>query len=164
MARALRSLDKSMLSADEDLTIPDLLVSEESPNGYGNFSLQEGDVTIGRLELNSTLKSVSRTGPKYIFHVFSEDYVTEQIRNKLEDLDGEISHEIIVGKENVYLDEKLNELSTSRKTHEHRRATLDDLFENARAKLKEDFSINAALGSFRHLRTDSYFNRPLSSG
>ena len=157
MARALRSLDKSMLSADEDSTIPDLLVSEESPNGYGNFSLQEGDVTIGRLELNSTLKSVTRTGPKYIFHVFSEDYVTEQIRNKLEDLDGEISHEIIVGKENVYLDGKLDELSTSSKKHEHLRATLDDLFKKARAKLKETFSINAALASFRHLRTDSYF-------
>ena len=156
MARALRSFDKSMLSPDEDSAISDLLVSEESPNGYGTFSLHEGDVTIGSLELSTKQKNVSRTGPEYIFHVFSEDYVTEHIRNRLEYLDGEISHEIIVGKENVDLDQKIDELSASTKTHERLRTTLDKSFAKARLKLKGDFSINAALKSFRTLQTNPY--------
>ena len=91
IARALRLLDQSAISSVDQSRIPDLLVSEEAPTGQGNFSLYEGDVCIGSFELDTNAKTVRLSQPQYIFHVFSEDYVNEQIRNKLEHLDGEIT-------------------------------------------------------------------------
>ena len=137
--------------------IPDLLVSEEALTGQGAFALYEGDVCIGSFDLDTNAKTVSLSHPKYIFHVFSEDYVNEQIRNKLEHLDGEITHEIIIGKENAELDEKTNELSVKNKQFDQKQHALNKLFRETKQKHQEDFSINASLGSFRQLNLDKFF-------
>ncbi len=69
IARALRLLDRSAISSVDQSRIPDLLVSEEAPNGQGNFSLYEGDVCIGSFELDTNAKTVRLSQPQYIFHV-----------------------------------------------------------------------------------------------
>ena len=157
IARALRLLDKSAFSSVDQSAIPDLLVSEEAPTGQGAFSLYEGDVCIGSFELDTNAKTVGLSPPKYIFHVFSEDYVNEQIRNRLEKLDGEITHQIIIGKENAELDEKLNELSVNSKQFDEKKDSLNQVFSERKRKHRIDFAINASLGSFRQLTPEEYF-------
>ena len=157
IARALRLLDQSAISSVDQSRIPDLLVSEEAPTGQGNFSLYEGDVCIGSFELDTNAKTVRLSQPQYIFHVFSEDYVNEQIRNKLEHLDGEITHQIIIGKENAELDEKENELSDKDKQFNEKKEAINKLFSETRQKHQADFAINASLGSFRQLNPDKFF-------
>ena len=157
IARALRLLDQSAISSVDQSRIPDLLVSEEAPNGHGNFSLYEGGVCIGSFELDTNAKTVRLSQPQYIFHVFSEDYVNEQIRNKLEHLDGEITHQIIIGKENAELDEKENELSDKDTQFNEKKEAINKLFSETRQKHQADFAINASLGSFRQLNPDKFF-------
>ena len=157
IARALRLLDKAAFSSVDQSAIPDLLVSEEAPTGQGAFSLYEGEVCIGSFELDTNAKTVGLSPPKYIFHVFSEDYVNEQIRNRLEKLDGEITHQIIIGKENAELDEKLNELSVKSKQFEEKKDSLNQVFAEGKRKHRSDFAINASLGSFRQLTPEEYF-------
>ena len=124
IARALRFLDQTVYSRYEQTSIPDLLVSEESDDGTGSFQLYEGSDCIGSLELDTRSKTATRSEPSYIFHVFTEDYIDEEVRNRLEELDGEIQHEIIIGRENVELDQKELELDNKKTALRLRREAL----------------------------------------
>ena len=131
--------------------------SEESSDGSGSFRLYEGESCIGSLELDTRSKTVTRAEPSYIFHVFTEDYIDEEVRNRLEDLDGEIQHEIIIGRENVELDQKELELDKKTTALRQRREVLDTEFSDRKNKQKTDFSIVASLGAFKSLSADVYF-------
>ena len=158
IARALRLFDETVYSNYEQSRIPDLLVSEESAQGTGSFRLYEGSACIGSLELDTRLKTVTKSQPSYIFHVFTEDYIDEEVRNRLEALDGEIQHEIIIGRENVELDQKELELANKTDTVRLRRDALDTAFANRKNKHKTDFSIVGSLGAFKSLLPDLYFS------
>ena len=136
IARALRFLDPTVFSRYEQSSIPDLLVSEESSDGTGSFQLYEGTSCIGSLQLDTRSKTVMRADPGYIFHVFTEDYIDEEVRNRLEELDGEIQHQIIIGRENVELDNKELELDAKRTDLGQRREALDAKFADKRNKHK----------------------------
>lgn len=157
LARSLRLLDESALEGVTPQDMPNLLVSEESSSKQGTFQLYEDDACIGSLGLNCTSKTVSFSAPQYIFHVFSEDYVDFHLRQKSFELDGEIAHEIIIGQENLTLDEKENESGSVKESLAKSRKTLDEAFASQRKKLQADFQINASLGSFRSLNTNLYF-------
>ena len=157
IARALRLLDQTVFSRYVQSSIPDLLVSEESDNGTGSFRLYEGASCIGSLELDTRSKTVVRAEPSYLFHVFTEDYIDEEVRNRLEELDGEIQHEIIIGRENVELDQKELELDNKKTALRRRREALDTEFSDQKNKHKNDFSIAGSLGAFRNLSTEVYF-------
>ena len=81
----------------------------------------------------------------------------EQIRNKLEQLDGEITHEIIIGRENVELDDKVNALQTKQTQLHNLRQAIQTEFEGKREDHKGNFSIFGSLGAFKNLKTDVYF-------
>lgn len=157
IARALRFLDRTVYSSHEQSGVSDVLVSEESPDGKGAFRLYEGQACIGSLELDTRNKTVTRVEPDYIFHVFTEDYIDEVVRNRLERLDGEITHEIIIGKETVELDEKETVLSKKQATIRTRRQKLDEAFSSRREQHKSEFAIVASLLAFKKLSTDVYF-------
>ena len=158
IARALRFLDQTVYSSYEQSEIPDLLVSEESNQGTGSFRLYEGSSCIGSLELDARAKTVTQSEPSYIFHVFTEDYIDEEVRNRLEELDGEIHHEIIIGREHVELDRKELELENKAATARSRRKELDAAFSSRKDKHKTDFSIVASLGAFKNLSPNVYFS------
>ena len=63
IARALRLFDETVYSNYEQSRIPDLLVSEESAQGTGSFRLYEGSACIGSLELDTRLKTVTKSQP-----------------------------------------------------------------------------------------------------
>ena len=157
LARSLRLLDENGLHGVPIEEIPERLVSEEAANRQGTFSLWEGGVCIGGLGLNGVARIVSYTQPKYIFHVFSEDYVDANLRQRQFEPDGEISHEIIVGKENL-------ELDAQEQTRQLKQAELDrefnamaNRFQDQRQRLQNDLAINAGLGKFKTLDPIVYF-------
>ena len=157
IARALRLFDETVFSRYDQSSIPDFLVSEESGDGTGSFRLYEGPSCIGSLELDTRSKRVARAEPSYIFHVFTEDYIDEEVRNRLEKLDGEIQHQIIIGRENVELDKKELEFDTKRTELRRRREALDIKFADRKNRHKENFSIVGSLGAFKKLSTVVYF-------
>ena len=157
IARAIRFLDPSMAGDASDSEICRLLVSEESATGKALFELKEGDSIVGGLVLNQNEGTVERSDCDYIFHVFSGDYVNEQVHERLEDLDGEITHEIIIGKENQQLDDLERTHADVKTRVEANRASIEQLFGEERERHKSDFEINASLGEYRSLKAILYF-------
>jgi hypothetical protein len=157
IARALRHLDGAANTSVGDSDVPNFLVSEESGSGTGFFKLYEGEDEIGGLELCTKTPSVTRSPPKYIFHVFSEDYVDDEVRNKLEKLDGEITHEIIIGKENADLDAFRTTIESKQKDLSAHVDAISTEFSAAKDKLKTDFGIIGSLGAYKALNVNCYF-------
>lgn len=157
LARSLRLLDESSLEGVTRDEMPELLVSEEAPNKQGTFLLYEDQNCIGSIGLNCISRSVSFSTPRYIFHVFSEDYVDFHLRQQSFELDGEIKNEIIVGQENLELDAKESEATSKSEKLEIDQQSLDDIFADEKKKLQVDFSINAGLGAFKSLKSSIFF-------
>lgn len=158
LARALRLLDPSTDESESEDQIPSLLVSEEAANGKGSFRLYEGDQCVGSIGLNARAGTVIRSEPAYIYHVFSEDFIEAHVRNRLHGLDGNISHEIVIGKENTEIDKKTKELEQHRSSSSTKMTELIEEFDNGKEKLKSDFRINASLGAYRQLNAGIFFS------
>ena len=104
LSRGLRYLDK----ADDPEALAGAaynLVSDESPDGSGSFSISKGDSTLGSLSLQKTVDIPTAETPGRIFHVFSEDFVQEELRENHYKPDGNIEHQIAVDVENIKLNE-----------------------------------------------------------
>lgn len=157
IARALRLLDPAANESETEEEIPSILVSEEATNHQGTFGLFEGAQCIGSIGLNAKVGTVNRSTPSYIYHVFSEDFIEAHVRNRLHGLDGNITHEIVVGKENTEIDAKNKKLSEKRKEVHEKLKTLDKSFDLGKEKLKSDFNITGSLGAFKQLSSDTYF-------
>lgn len=102
LSRGLRYLDLYMQKKD----IKDAarhLVSDEALNGKGEFSLSRGTEIIGMLSLEKSGDIVKAQVPNTIFHVFSEDFVHEELRERSYQLDGEINNLIAVDSDNIKL-------------------------------------------------------------
>ncbi len=163
LARSLRLLDEDSLEGVTPKEMPELLVSEEAPSKQGTFQLYEDQDCIGSIGLNCLSQSVSFSAPRYIFHVFSEDYVDFHLRQKSFELDGEIKHEIIVGQENLTLDAKESEVASKKENLEVARRNFDEIFAAQKKKLQDDFSINASLGGFKSLTSNAFLDQSQSS-
>lgn len=110
LSRAFRCLDlhvqeKSLLGAPRDL------VSDESADGKGEFSFARGETHLGSLKLDKDGDSVIANVNETIFHVFSEDFVHEELREQQYKLNGEIENEIAVDSTNIKLKEAGSSLS-----------------------------------------------------
>lgn len=157
IARALRLLDDDVYSQAEESQLPNMLVSEEASSGAAKFELYEGANCIASIGLNVMTGAVTRADPSYIFHVFSEDYIDEHVRNKLDTLNGEITHEIVIGRDTGDIEEKQVALDALVIKRDNERTTVDARFATQKSKLKDDFSIAASLGNFKKLSADNYF-------
>lgn len=148
ISRALRVLGAS--SAEEGGKIdPADIVSEESESG--EIVLLEGNAEIAKVVFNKTTGAISRSANDYIFHVFSSDYVSAELASKAYVLDGNIDHEIILGKENRELQDKEAEHESA---VEKRRTAQDELnksFEAGKTALQKRLEIRANLQPFKDL-------------
>lgn len=151
IARALRLLVPTEFSNEAEDAVPSILVSEESADQTGHFRLYEGETCIGGLGLDAKQKLVARDEAKYLYHVFSEDFVERHVRNRIGKLDGNITHEIVIGQENAELDEKKAELVKLRDKIALAERALSVAFEGDKEKLKADFEIVGSLGAYKSL-------------
>ena len=142
---------------DQDKEWPKLLVSTEAQEGKGTLELIENGTTIGKVDLNRRTGETQRAMDGHIFHVFSEDYIDQNLRQTRYKLNGDITHEIIMGEENVTIKEKEKEIVRNKVRLEAANAELKTKFTTQKSGLKSSLKINAALRKFKQLDHEMYF-------
>ncbi|MGB0844084.1 MAG: AAA family ATPase [Alphaproteobacteria bacterium] len=110
LARSFRYLD---LHSQGETTgeAAQKLVSDEATNGRGSFQCSIGDEVFGKIELNRIAGTADPNVDGKILHVFTEDYIHEQLRTKKYEIDGNIDGTIDVGRENIKLKDKKKQKS-----------------------------------------------------
>ena len=104
LSRAFRYLDLH----GQGLKVSDAgrnLVSDESPDRKGNFSFSRGMNVMGSLQLEAAHNNATAQVSDTIFHVFSDDFVQEELRERQYDINGEIENHISVDSENIRLED-----------------------------------------------------------
>ena len=102
LSRAFRYLDIHRQGETLDDAARNL-VSDESPDGKGSFSFSRGSDSMGFLGLEKSGDSVSAQLSDTIFHVFSGDFVQEELREREYYLDGQIENEIAIDSTSIQL-------------------------------------------------------------
>ncbi|MBB4124335.1 AAA family ATPase [Martelella radicis] len=148
ISRALRALDGPLGEGEKDIDPADV-VSEESSDGA--LSLLEGTAEIARIAFDKTSGLISRFPSQYIFHVFSSDYVGAELASRSYELDGDIDHQIILGKENLELQDKEAELEKIVGDLDEAVLALSEAFQRGKDKLRKALSIRANLQDFSGL-------------
>jgi hypothetical protein len=151
ISRALRALDGPTEEGGKDIDPADV-VSEESSDGA--LSLLEGNVEITKIVFDKTFGLITRSPNQYIFHVFSSDYVGAELASRSYELDGDIDHQIILGKENLELQDKEAELAKINGELDAAHRAVGEAFQKGKDKLQSDLSIRANLQEFRGLELE----------
>lgn len=102
LSRAFRYLDIHRQGQEINQAARNL-VSDESPDGKGSFRFSRGSDVIGNLDLEKSGDGVNVQIAETIFHVFSGDFVQEELREREYRLDGKIENEIAVDSANIQL-------------------------------------------------------------
>jgi wobble nucleotide-excising tRNase len=136
------------------------LVSDESSNGVGSFAFSRGTATMGSLNLQKAGAQVTATVTDTIFHVFSEDFVQEELRERKYELDGEIENEIAVDSENIKLDDAHKALEAAKLGADEAYDTLEKKFDAAKtAELHDKAGINRQLRDYKALSFEKLLER-----
>lgn len=151
LSRALRYLDLKSQGRD----IADAahnLVSDESADGKGTFSLSRGANAFGILQLEKNGNNVSANVTDTIFHVFSEDFVHAELREREYEIDGEIENQIAVDSENIKLKDAQEALEKAIADEHAAISVLREKYEREKlAELHEKAGINKQLKEYKTL-------------
>ncbi|SHG32727.1 Wobble nucleotide-excising tRNase [Kaistia soli DSM 19436] len=95
LTRALRYID--LFGQGQDISDAAFnLVSEEASDSEGSFLLTRGDSRVASLSLNLRAAQVKADAHGRIFHVFSDEFVNSELRQRQFEIDGNIETEIIL--------------------------------------------------------------------
>lgn len=159
LSRALRYLDMKGQGKDIADAAHDL-VSEESADGKGTFSLSRGTKAMGTLQLDKNGSNVSAAIDDTIFHVFSEDFVHEELRKQKYEIDGKIENQISVDSENIKLKDAQEALARATIDEEAAASALGEKYEKKKlAELHEKAGINKKLNEYKALSLDGLLER-----
>lgn len=159
LSRAFRCLD---LYGDgkEVLSAPRNLVSDESKDGRGQFSFLCGSQVLGTLSLSKIDDVLSAQTNDTIFHVFSEDFVQEELREKEYKLDGEIENEISIDSDNIKLKDAQATVDAANKDRDTEYKKIQHKFDEEKiTELNVKAGINKQLGDYKRLNFDSILER-----
>lgn len=159
LSRAFRYLDLHGQKQDTS-GAPFNLVSDESTDGKGSFSFSRGNDAKGALDLAKTEDIVTATVNDTIFHVFSEDFVHEELRERKFELDGHIENQIAVDSENIKLDDARKALELARAAEGEAYDALGERFDAKKVEeLHEKAEINKQLREYKALSLDNLLER-----
>ena len=135
------------------------LISDESPESTGSFSFLCGQKKMGTLDLDLDRieeKVIANVDPDTIFHVFSEDFVHDELRvhqyNLDGAIDGEIANPISVDSENIKLEEIQKELEETKNETKRVTDSLSDKFEGEKIEeLQNKANIHTRLKRYSDL-------------
>ncbi len=161
LSRAFRYLD--LYRQGKDVSGAALnLVSDESADGKGSFSFSCGN-ELGTLQLDQLEKpgdKVSAEVFETIFHVFSEDFVHEELRARQYEIDGEIENQIVVDRANIELQDTQEELKKAEEAKQAEDAALQAKFDNEKeGRLVKKAEIKKQLSEYRRLNLESLLDR-----
>ncbi|MHA1598106.1 MAG: AAA family ATPase [Alphaproteobacteria bacterium] len=151
ISRGFRYLDLSCVG--EDITAAAFnLVSDESPDGKGSLTISRGTTALGNLSLQKNGDVVTAETPERIFHIFSEDFVHKELREKCFNPDGNIENQIAVDSANIKLKEAQEAVAAAENTETEALTTLREAFETAKvSEVHEKAGVNKQLKDYKNL-------------
>jgi len=158
LSRAFRSIKLAEQIDEKDLH--NSLNSQESILRTGSFEFGYADQLLLKLELRSNQTVAITRDPDTIFHVFSSDFVDEELRTRGYTIDDEIDHEIIVGTENSDLMDLQATFAETQIQKTALWAAVSTLFANAKNQLKDNFAIRANLNNYKALSPEQLLQLP----
>ena len=166
LSRGLRFLDRWRAGENID-EAANSLVSDESPDGKGYLTISQGTETLGKLFLqkkdnvNETDGGVfPEVNPERIFHVFSEDFVSKELREKHFTPDGKIENQIAVDSENMKLEEAQNAVEVTEKAEAAELDNLKKIFESSKlSSVHNKAGVNKNLTEYRNLILEDVLSR-----
>jgi wobble nucleotide-excising tRNase len=159
LSRALRYLD--IHGQNNDISnAAERLVSDESPNGAGEFYLKRDTEIIGSLKLQKEGHIAEATiGENTILHVFNEDFVQEELRERSYEIDGDIEHEIAINQENIQLTEAQEERERLQRSEREAKINLTQrLKQEKQQKLHGKGGVNKKLTEYQRITLDHLLN------
>jgi hypothetical protein len=157
LSRGLRFLDAHAQGKDISKAAANL-VSDEATDGCGNFSIARGTNILGRLSLEQDGDVVNAQSPHTIFHVFSEDFVQEELREKQYTLDGNIENQIAVDSENIRMKDAQEAFINASKAESIAYEAFSLTFESDKvSELAEKAGVNKRLSEYSNLNLDNLF-------
>ena len=110
------------------------LVSDESLDSKGSFQFKKGADVLGSLSLNRASEEETATVANTIFHVFSEDFINSELREREFKIDGEFEREITVDSKVIGLEEAEADLVKYKQDHQAQQAALGEAFETQKSR------------------------------
>lgn len=151
LSRAFRYLDMH----GQDLEISDAarnLVSDESQDQKGAFSFSRGTDAMGSLQIDAVRDKSSAKVSDTIFHVFSDEFVQEELREHRYVIDGEIENQISVDSKNIKLEDAKAELEKAEGDENRASKRLLEKFgEEKGSELNTKASIHKQLKEYKEL-------------
>tara|TARA_R110000744_G_scaffold380560_3_gene502550 strand:+ start:31716 stop:33968 length:2253 start_codon:yes stop_codon:yes gene_type:complete len=156
LSRALRYLDQNgQLENIENASKN--LVSDESTDGKGKFTISHGGIALGELSLDQHSNTVTASASDTVFHVFSEDFVHEELRQKGYAPSGEIDNTIALDSEIIKTKDAEEALKKAVSDEAEAAKKLNDAFNSSKdTELVDKTGINRRLGEFKSLDVALY--------
>lgn len=159
LSRAFRYLDLYGQGRDIDDAAKNL-ISDESADGKGAFSFARGPTAMGALSLDKNGDVVTPQLGGTVFHVFSEDFVQEELRERKYEIDGEIENQIAVDSENFKIKDAQEALAKAQADEQAAEAARREQFDKEKlAELVEKAGINRQLKDYKELTFDRLLER-----
>lgn len=159
LSRAFRYLDLHGQGKDVSKAAFNL-VSDESADAKGSFSFSRGTNALGTLLLEKPGDNVTANVADTIFHVFSEDFVHDELRDRQYVIDGEIENQIAVDSANIELKDTQEELQKAQGAEQSAVAVLRRKLDKEKVEnLVEKAGINKNLSEYKRLNLESLLER-----
>ncbi|SHF74561.1 Wobble nucleotide-excising tRNase [Litoreibacter ascidiaceicola] len=115
---------------------------------------------MGTLSLDKNGDVVTPQLGSTIFHVFSEDFVQEELRERQYEVDGEIENQIAVDSESIKIKDAQDALAKAQTDEQAAEAALREKFDKDKlAELAEKVGINKQLKEYKELTFDRLLER-----
>ena len=155
LGRALRYLDLYG-QGSEIVDAAQNLVSDESIDGKGKLSVSRGSTILGTLSLDRNSDTVVAEVQDTIFHVFSDDFVEEELRERSFEINDEIENQIAVDRENIKVEEAREALEQAEREHKTAADRLHKKFEQEKNNdLVKKIGINRRLKEYQALNLEN---------
>lgn len=159
LSRAFRCLDIFSQGASLD-GAPLNLVSDESPDGKGAFSFGRDTNVMGSLQFDRILNKTAAQVNNTIFHVFSEDFIQDELREQEYNLNGEIENQITVDSKNIQVKDAKKALEIASVAESRSYDNLKSDFEKAKfMQLAEKAGVRSQLKEYAALKLDEVLNK-----
>ena len=138
--------------------VPCNLVSDEDDEG--EFFFKRGNDVMGSLELKKSNNQSTPVLRNTIFHVFSEEFVQEELREREYKLGGEIENQIAVGSTNIQIKSAKDELNKAKNKVQNDWEALKRHFDNDKnSELIDKAGIRKQLTEYKKLSFEDLLTR-----
>lgn len=131
------------------------LVSDESPDGKGEFAFLHGSDVLGKIKVEKGNENPDVTLNDTIFHVFSEEFVDQELRERTYQVSGEIENQIAVDSKSIEIDDAKSAYAKAAQAENSAKMALKTKFENERvSELVDKAGVSKRLKEYDSLDFD----------